>query len=220
MEAIRDGASCIALIDGAFETQASVWHKEILYALSGGVPVFGASSIGALRAAECHTFGMEGVGKVFEDFRSGKRTADDDVAVIHAPAELSYHLLTEALVDLEATIDHLAASMLLDVSEATHLRHEARGLHFKHRTWDSILDKSGFDPDRTRAIRALLIDHRISQKERDALQLINILTQAGPQCRISVESERCFEFNRTGFIADLEKAVFQRHGQGRRYDCT
>ena len=32
---------------------------EVLYALANGVRVFGASSMGALRAAELHAFGME-----------------------------------------------------------------------------------------------------------------------------------------------------------------
>ena len=52
----------IALIDGVFESQPSVWHGEILDALDSGVRVFGASSMGALRAAELQAFGMVGVG--------------------------------------------------------------------------------------------------------------------------------------------------------------
>ncbi len=42
----------IGIIDGFFSGAASVWHKEILWAMSEGVPVFGAASMGALRAAE------------------------------------------------------------------------------------------------------------------------------------------------------------------------
>ncbi len=51
-KAVLAGASVIGLVDGVFENVASVWHKGILYALSEGVQVFGAASMGALRAAE------------------------------------------------------------------------------------------------------------------------------------------------------------------------
>lgn len=51
----RAGASAppaIALIDGIFKDAPTVRHREILWALSQGIPVFGAASMGALRAAE------------------------------------------------------------------------------------------------------------------------------------------------------------------------
>ena len=52
----------IGIVDGFFHQQPSVWHREILYALSQGVPVFGGASMGALRAAELADYGMTGVG--------------------------------------------------------------------------------------------------------------------------------------------------------------
>ena len=54
----------IGLIDGRFETCPAVWHKEILWALTQGIPVYGAASMGALRAAELYPFGMIGVGAI------------------------------------------------------------------------------------------------------------------------------------------------------------
>ncbi|MEL7154742.1 MAG: TfuA-like protein, partial [Pseudomonadota bacterium] len=47
----------ILIIDGYFEQVPSVWHKEILWALSQGRTVAGAASMGALRAAELDQFG-------------------------------------------------------------------------------------------------------------------------------------------------------------------
>ena len=77
-----------------------VWHKELLWAMSQGVHVLGAGSIGALRAAEPEAFGMVGEGRIFEAYRSGVLEPyyrpfedDDEVAVVHAPAELGYGLL-------------------------------------------------------------------------------------------------------------------------------
>src|SRR5262245_60226636 len=74
----------ILIIDGRFDQVPAVAHKEILWAMSEGIHVFGVSSMGALRAAELHPFGMEGVGAVFEAYRDGALVADDEVAVAHA----------------------------------------------------------------------------------------------------------------------------------------
>ena len=59
LAAWRNGATRIGLVDGLFGTCRSVWHKEILAVLAAGVPVLGAASLGALRAAECAPFGMQ-----------------------------------------------------------------------------------------------------------------------------------------------------------------
>ena len=78
------------IVDGYFDTVPSVWHKEILVAMQRGVHVFGASSMGALRAAELHPFGMVGIGQVYEWYRDGTIDADDEVAVAHGPAEFAF----------------------------------------------------------------------------------------------------------------------------------
>ena len=64
----------IAIVDGLFESVASVWHKEILLALEDGIAVYGATSMGALRAAELEPFGMIGIGTIFEAYRDGVYT--------------------------------------------------------------------------------------------------------------------------------------------------
>ncbi|HLE83613.1 MAG TPA: TfuA domain-containing protein, partial [Thermoanaerobaculia bacterium] len=94
----------IGIVDGYFERLPAIWHKEILWALSRGVHVFGSASMGALRAAELAAFGMEGVGAVFEAFRDGELEDDDEVAVLHGPAESDYRGVTDAMVDIRATL--------------------------------------------------------------------------------------------------------------------
>ena len=90
--AVLDGAAVIGIIDGFFDRVPAVWHKEILWAMSSGVHVYGAASMGALRAAELHQFGMVGVGAVFAGFRDGVLTGDDEVAV-RLPAVEVAHLI-------------------------------------------------------------------------------------------------------------------------------
>ena len=86
--AALQGPDAIALIDGYFRQVPSVWHKEILWALSNRIPVYGAASIGALRAAELDTMGMVGVGSVYAAYRDGLLEDDDEVAVAHASADI------------------------------------------------------------------------------------------------------------------------------------
>jgi|GEM_PF-2841739 hypothetical protein len=81
--ALRLNPKTILIIDGYFEETAAVWHKEILFALSQGVNIIGASSMGALRASELYEYGMHGIGKIFELYKQGKIIGDDEVAVIH-----------------------------------------------------------------------------------------------------------------------------------------
>src|SRR5690606_7891959 len=83
--AARQRPRAIGLIDGYFDHRLSVWHKELLWALSQAIPVYGAASMGALRAAELDVHGMIGVGVVYELFRRGELEEDDEVAVVHGP---------------------------------------------------------------------------------------------------------------------------------------
>src|SRR6266566_5098836 len=69
--AVMDGATTIAIVDGFFHLRPAVRHKEIAWALSRGVRVFGAASMGALRAVEMAASGMRGVGRIFEAFCRG-----------------------------------------------------------------------------------------------------------------------------------------------------
>ena len=105
LRALDDGATRIGLIDGYFDQVPFVWHKEILFAIETGAVVYGAASMGALRAAELHTFGMIGVGRVFELYRDGVLQDDDDVALLHASEEDGYRAISEAMVNLRDLVD-------------------------------------------------------------------------------------------------------------------
>src|SRR6185503_19851746 len=92
----------------------AVWHKEILWAMSEGIHVFVSGSMGALRAAELASFGMIGVGAVFEAYRDGVLEDDDEVAVVHAAAEHDYRAGSEALVNIRATLARARTEGVLD----------------------------------------------------------------------------------------------------------
>src|SRR3546814_19886665 len=75
----RSRPLAIGLIDGYFEQAPAVWHKEILWALSQGIHVFGAASMGALRAADLQAYGLRGVGKIFERSQIGRAAGRERV---------------------------------------------------------------------------------------------------------------------------------------------
>lgn len=104
LQAVQDGANTICLIDGVFERRPAVSHKELLWAIHRGIGVFGASSMGALRAVELARFGMVGFGTIFADFRDGKFEDDDEVTVAHAGAEAEYRVGSDAMVNIRATL--------------------------------------------------------------------------------------------------------------------
>lgn len=180
LAAVRAGATAIGLIDGNFENLAPVWHKEILHALNEGVAVFGAASMGALRAAECASFGMVGIGRIYEDYATGRRMDDADVALLHGPAELGYPPLSLPLVNVEATLDQLEATDAIDKYYIFTLREAARDLFYKDRTWSTVLEKAGMAKDRD-LLMQLLHAAAVNQKRDDALALVRALSDYEPQ---------------------------------------
>ncbi|MEV7425972.1 MULTISPECIES: TfuA-like protein [unclassified Streptomyces] len=125
----------LLIIDGLWHQSAPVRHKEILALLAEGVAVVGAASMGALRAAELAPYGMVGIGRIFEDFRSGALDADDEVAVLHTDDGLP---LSEALVNLRAALTRAAADGQLDDAEADLLADLARSLPYTSRSWTAL----------------------------------------------------------------------------------
>lgn len=177
LAAVREGATVIGIVDGNFEHVAPVWHKEILYALDQGVAVLGAASMGALRAAECNAFGMIGIGRIYEDYASGRRVDDADVALLHGPAELGYPALSLPLVNVDATLERLEDA---DGQDIGRLKDAARTLFYKDRTWPEIVKAAGRTHD-SQQILQLLHAATVNQKREDALAIVRVLTNFRPQ---------------------------------------
>src|SRR5215471_9647436 len=165
----------IGVIDGYFERVPTVWHKEILWAMAQGIHVYGAASIGALRAAELAEFGMKGVGAIFRHFRATPLADDDEIAVLHGPAELDYVPVTEAMVNVRATIDR--ALQLEEVAPplATMLLEIAKSLFYKDRSYEEMLRRArelGASHDALRRFAEWLPRGQVDQKRLDALEML------------------------------------------------
>ncbi|WP_170474225.1 TfuA-like protein [Ruegeria arenilitoris] len=136
--AVKSNPKAIGIIDGYFDGVPSVWHKEILWAMEQGIPVYGSASMGALRAAELADFGMIGVGRVFQDYLSGTILDDDEVAVIHGPAELGFKPLSEPMVSVRATVTKAREEGVLPPDTAVELVRLTKELNYRDRGWDRI----------------------------------------------------------------------------------
>lgn len=163
--------AAIGLIDGVFGDRPAPLLCEILAAIEDGIAVYGAASMGALRAVELAQHGMIGIGRVFEAFRDGHLCADDEVAVLHGPAELGWQTLTVPLVDLRETAAAAIAKSVVDAHSALALVEYARRLPFSDRTWERLAESSG----RARELVAELRRHWISVKKLDAAALLATL---------------------------------------------
>lgn len=170
--AASQGARAIGLVDGYFEGVPAVWHKEILYALSSGVHVFGAASMGALRAAELDAFGMRGIGRIYEWFAAGMLDADDEVALVHGPDELGFPPGSEPLVNIRATIEAATAAGVVGASVGDALLQTAQRIFYKDRTWDSMLAAADVDEADSAALLAWLPSGKVDQKRLDARTLL------------------------------------------------
>jgi hypothetical protein len=185
---VRDSRpQIIGLVDGYFRDVAAVWHREILFALSEGVHVFGASSMGALRAAELHSFGMLGVGRIFEAYRDGAYfpfpppfERDEEVAIEHGPADSGYLAVTDALVDIRATLLEAQRAGLLSESATAKLINIASDIHFADRTYDAILEiaaRSRIEGLDCARFAQWVTRNKVSQKARDARAMLAHIKQ-------------------------------------------
>jgi len=174
--------AAIGIIDGYFSGAPSVWHKEILWAISQGIQVFGSASMGALRAAELNGLGMRGIGRIFEAFRDGVLEDDDEVAVVHGPAEIGFPPASEAMVNIRTTLALAEAKNVIGAESRRALATFAKGLFFADRNWPALLAGEGAHGVGLPELAALsewLPEGRVDQKRLDALEMLAAM-QAPP----------------------------------------
>jgi hypothetical protein len=166
----------ILIIDGSFQTEPAVRHKEILWALSLGIPVVGAASMGALRAAELFPH-MHGIGLVYRWYRRFPFAPDDAVAVLHGPEAMNFIPLTQALIDLRITVRAAHRRGLISASLKARLDMAAERLNFRDRTVGRMVADALVQEDQC-ALQDILAFNLFQQKKQDALQALHYLRSA------------------------------------------
>lgn len=178
----RRRPGCVAILDGYFERMAAVWHKEILVALERGIAVYGAASMGALRAAELGPWGMIGVGEVHRAFASGELEADDEVAVAHLAAEHDHRPISDALVNLRDGLARAAAERVVSAKLAAQLVALARARPYRERSWRQLTEDAaaaGLPRRPLGALAAWVARVRPDRKGDDARLLLRQLARRG-----------------------------------------
>lgn len=154
----------IVIIDGLFEQTAAVWHKEILLALSLGIQVYGASSMGALRAAELAPYGMIGVGQIFEWYRDAVIIDDDEVALVHTE-DASFRTRLTPMVNVRVTLSSAVNAGVISSLQAEVLLSEIKAQPYYNR---SLFEEA----KKNLSLAVWLNEHYIDQKQLDAKQVL------------------------------------------------
>lgn len=177
LAAVRDGAKIVCLIDGVFHQESAVGHREILSAIKAGVRVIGASSMGALRAAELDTLGMEGIGVVYHMYQSGELIADDEVALVFDPE--TGLPLSEPLINIRCTLKNALCDDVIDAAAHDALLAAAKSVFYPRRTYASIIAAAGDSVDARTGERfaAWVNDHACDQKREDAIAALHYIRQ-------------------------------------------
>lgn len=172
-KAVSDGAHVIVLIDGVFFQTEAVAHREILAALKSGVKMYGSSSMGALRAYETETFGMIGVGKVYEWYHSGKINADDEVGLLFDPE--TGIALSDPMVNIRATFEKAVMNNILTSEEETELLKTCKGIYYPERTFRRVIKEATISEERKQKLIMWVKEHAIDQKHEDAIECLKIV---------------------------------------------
>jgi hypothetical protein len=178
--AVGDGYATIGIVDGEFGQSLAVSVAEIRDALRAGVRVFGASSMGALRAAECDGLGMRGIGVVFSWYKDGIIHADDEVALLFD--QDTGRAATTPLVNVRWAASRARVALGWDAAIERALIAHARALPFRARSYANLIRACGETrlAESARALAKFVREnpHAVDVKRRDALALLKELAEA------------------------------------------
>ncbi|HAU0829401.1 TPA: TfuA-like protein [Legionella pneumophila] len=162
LKAIKAGYKRIVIIDGNFSWVPSVWHKEILTALDYGIEVWGAASMGALRAAELDSFGMRGHGRIYEMYKNEEIDGDDEVAIAYSKFN---NLQTIPLINIRLTLE------LLNITNKKEVLNSLRSIFYAERTWEKVAQHVPV------GLYDLIKSNYMDVKKEDAKSLLFFLSQ-------------------------------------------
>jgi len=202
------GAEVIVIVDGFFEQVPAVWHKEVLHALSCGIHVFGASSMGALRAAELHSFGMVGVGRIFEAYRDGTYTDDDEVTVGHGPASTEFRPLSDAMVNIRFGLAQARERAIVSASTHDVLVKALKKVHYPERTWallPALGEEHALPPGEIVALLRFVRTTRPNLKRLDTLEVLDRVKTFTSERPAPHQPQ--FELEATAFWRELASSV-------------
>ncbi len=168
----------IVLIDGVFLQEYPPSPIEVFQVIKNtNFKVYGAASIGALRAVELEKFGMKGIGKIFGFFKQNIINSDDEIAVTF---DSNYNLLSEAMIDIRYNIFLSWKLGIIDKETKQMMVNLAKRLYFPFRTYENIIKKSCLlFPSKEKYISKFsnyISMNKVSLKELDAIHALQYMS--------------------------------------------
>jgi len=168
------GTRIVGIVDGVFFNETAVGHKEIIAAINKGVTMVGSSSMGALRAAELADFGMIGVGRIYECYRSGRITNDDEVAVTFNP--VTGEQISQPLVNIRHQLKAAEDNGIITIEERRSLVEVIGGMYYPERIYPAIMNLAKAEgilsDSKVGALSQHIREHPVSLKAEDAFLLL------------------------------------------------
>ena len=166
-----EDADIMVIIDGVFFQDEAVGHRELLGVLKSGVKLFGSSSMGALRASELDTLGMTGVGKIYQQYRSGEIIADDEVGLVY-DRETGI-ALSEPMVNMRASFSKACLDEIITKDEEKVLLTACKKLYYPDRTYRRVIKDALVSDETKTRLSSWLKEHAVDQKRLDAIECLN-----------------------------------------------
>lgn len=138
----EEGAWGFLIIDGVFMREDAVSPREVVDVLEDGALVVGASSMGALRAADCWPAGARGIGLIYRLYRTGVLASDEEVAVALS-LDGSDAAVSLPLVNVRYAVSRAVRRGLLDRATARQIVSAAAAIYYPERTWPEVLREVG-----------------------------------------------------------------------------
>ncbi|HEY9206071.1 MAG TPA: TfuA-related McrA-glycine thioamidation protein [Candidatus Methanoperedens sp.] len=176
---IKSAPDIIGIVDGVFFDSAAVAHREIIEALKSGVKVVGGASMGALRASELDSYGMIGVGRIYEMYRDGIIESDDEVAVTFDTDTMEP--LSIPLVNIRMTLELAKSTGILTEEQARTIVEISRKIFYPDRNYRKIITesmKNGIIPESEKEkLLDFFKNHEVDVKREDAVLVLKMIKE-------------------------------------------
>ena len=177
--AVDPNVRIVGFADGVFLQDYPPTPIEVYQLVrKDGMIVAGAASLGALRAVELEKFGMIGIGKIFQLYKTGKINADDEVAVTFVPED-NYQLQSEAMIDIRYNLFLAHKKGIISRQTKKMLAKVAKEIYFPNRIFPNILQEANVKypaiASEIESFQNYIVSNRKSLKELDAIRLIKYI---------------------------------------------
>ena len=175
---IDSGVHTIGIVDGFFHQSLAVSVSEIMDALRCGVVVYGAASMGALRAAELVDFGMRGCGRIFETIRSLGLFRDDLVAQSVIDDGTAIRPASVAWVDVAAALETAVREKQATPRQQARILEALAHLEYSRRTLSEVtaaLEQQWAGDSELIEVASAALLARPTQKQLDAVAMLDTI---------------------------------------------